>query len=138
MPTTSPGMWALWTCAATYASDSSSALDAEAATATVMTLSAVVAARTPASTVRPRAKRLRGGMGDLLSLSVGPAGVDAYRFKNALGRVALAHESRCARRKRMLTALGSRTQGNDSQVRPEPTNEYHTVARVGRAPVPIQ
>ena len=78
------------------------------------------------------------GHGDLLSLSIDAAGVDAYRFKNALGRVALAHESRCARYQRMLTDLGSRTQGNDGQFRPEPASEYHTVARVIRAPVPIQ
>src|SRR5438128_6267725 len=75
---------------------------------------------------------------DLLSLSVDRAGVDAYRFKKALGRVALAHESRCARCKGTLTGLGSRTQGNDSQVRPEPTSEYHIVARIVRATVPIQ
>ena len=74
----------------------------------------------------------------MLSLSIDAAGVDAYRFKNALGRVALAHESRCARYQRMLTGLGSRTQGNDSQIRPEPTHEYHAVACVVCAPVPIQ
>jgi hypothetical protein len=74
----------------------------------------------------------------VLSLSIDAAGVDAYRFKNALGRVAFAHESRRARCKRMLTSLGSRTQANDGQIRPEPASEYHAVARVIRAPVPIQ
>src|SRR5437879_2374323 len=69
---------------------------------------------------------------DLLSLCIDAAGADAYGFKNALGRVALAHESRCTRREGMLTGFRSRTQGNDSQIRPEPTHEYHAVACVVR------